>query len=43
MKITQYRDEAKLILNELKDGNKFLADRLKEKIEEYGGYIKSLY
>ena len=36
-----YREEAKLILSELKDGNEFLARRLEEKIEEYGGYIGS--
>ena len=38
-KIT-YRNEAKLILHELKDGNEFLAKRLAEKIEEYGEYIE---
>ena len=32
-----YREEAGLILSELKDGNEFLAKRLEEKIEEYGG------
>ena len=36
-----YRHEAGLILHELKDGNEFLAKRLEEKIEEYGGYIGS--
>ena len=34
-----YREEAKLILNELKDGNEFLSRRLKTKIEEYQIYI----
>ena len=34
-----YREEAKLILSELKDGNDFLARRLERKIEEYGGCI----
>lgn len=43
MKITQYHDEAKIIHSKLKNGNKFLADRLEEKIEEYGRYINSLY
>lgn len=38
-RITKYSDEAKIIHSELKDGNKFLADRLKVKIEEYEGYI----
>lgn len=33
----RYREEAGLILSELKDGNEFLAKRLEEKIEEYGG------
>ena len=34
-----YREEAKLILNELKDGNDYLAKRLETKIEEYQVYI----
>jgi len=34
-----YREEARLILNELKEGNKFLARRLETKIEEYQIYI----
>ena len=38
---TRYRAEAGLILHELKDGNEFLAKRLEEKIEEYGGYIRN--
>ena len=37
-KIT-YREEAMLILNELKEGNEFLARRLEAKIEEYQIYI----
>jgi len=37
-KIT-YREEARLILNELKEGNEFLARRLEAKIEEYQIYI----
>ena len=36
-----YRDEAALILSELKDGNEFLAKRLEGKIVEYGGDIDS--
>ena len=36
-----YRDEAILILCELKDGNFYLAKRLEEKIEEYERYINS--
>jgi guanosine-3',5'-bis(diphosphate) 3'-pyrophosphohydrolase len=35
----KYQAEARLILNELKYGNGYLAKRLKEKIEEYGEYI----
>jgi len=31
-----YREEARLILNELKEGNEYLAKRLEKKIEEYG-------
>lgn len=38
-KIT-YLEEAKIILNELKAGNEFLARRLKTKIEEYPIYIE---
>ena len=34
-----YREEAKLILNELKAGNEYLARRLESKIEEYQIYI----
>ena len=37
----KYREEAKIILSELKDGNEFLARRLERKIEEYGGYLES--
>ena len=36
-----YRDEAILILSELKDGNDYLAKRLEVKIEEYEIYINS--
>jgi len=35
----QYQREARMILNELKHGNDFLANRLKLKIEEYRNYI----
>lgn len=35
-----YREEAKLILNELKAGNEYLAKRLETKIEEYLIYIE---
>lgn len=34
-----YREEAKVILNELSKGNEFLAKRLETKIEEYQNYI----
>ena len=36
----KYREEAKVILNELKEGNDYLAQRLEMKIEEYHKYIK---
>ena len=36
----RYRDEAIVILSELRDGNEYLTKRLEEEIEEYGGYIK---
>lgn len=35
----QYQAEARLIWNELKEGNDFLANRLLAKIEEYTNYI----
>ena len=34
-----YREEARLILSELKGGNEFLAKRLEKKIEEYRIYL----
>jgi (p)ppGpp synthase/HD superfamily hydrolase len=34
-KISKYKNEAKLIYDNLKDASKFLADRLKEKIDNY--------
>jgi (p)ppGpp synthase/HD superfamily hydrolase len=34
-KISKYKEEAKLIYDNLKDANKFLADRLKQKIDNY--------
>ena len=34
-----YREEARLILDELKEGNEYLADRLEGKIEAYGAYL----
>jgi guanosine-3',5'-bis(diphosphate) 3'-pyrophosphohydrolase len=37
-KIRQYYEEAKLIYEELKDGNAYLAERLKLAIENYGKY-----
>jgi guanosine-3',5'-bis(diphosphate) 3'-pyrophosphohydrolase len=40
-KKAKYRDEARMILNELKDGNEYLSKRLEVKIEEYGKYLKS--
>lgn len=38
-KIIKYQSEAKTILEELIEGNKFLANRLEEKIVEYGKYL----
>ena len=35
-----YRQEAKLILKELGEGSEYMAERLKERIEAYGQYIK---
>jgi guanosine-3',5'-bis(diphosphate) 3'-pyrophosphohydrolase len=35
----KYQTEARIILNELKEGNDYLAKRLQEKIEEYEKYI----
>ncbi len=37
-KITRYKNEASLILNELGEANNYLAQRLNEKIEEYQQY-----
>ncbi|MDR0710730.1 MAG: HD domain-containing protein [Prevotellaceae bacterium] len=39
-KISQYRKEAQAIYNELKDGNAYLADRLKTAIAHYEAYCK---
>ena len=36
-----YRDEARLIVSELRDGNEYLGRRLEGRIEEYGRYIKT--
>jgi guanosine-3',5'-bis(diphosphate) 3'-pyrophosphohydrolase len=38
-KKANYREEARLILSELRNGNDFLATRLKVKIEEYVNYF----
>ena len=37
-KIMKYLDESRIILSELRDGNRFLASRLEAKIEEYKNY-----
>ncbi|WP_264553339.1 HD domain-containing protein [Flavobacterium sp. N2038] len=37
----KYVEEAEIIWNELKDGNTYLADRLKSKIKEYNRFISS--
>jgi GTP diphosphokinase / guanosine-3',5'-bis(diphosphate) 3'-diphosphatase len=39
-KITKYRDEAKLILDELGESNRYLSDRLNRKIENYSNYVE---
>jgi guanosine-3',5'-bis(diphosphate) 3'-pyrophosphohydrolase len=39
-KILHYQLEARLILHELKEGNNYLALRLKDKIDHYGGYFQ---
>ena len=36
----KYQDESRVIWNELKYGNEYLAKRLLLKIEEYGSYIQ---
>jgi guanosine-3',5'-bis(diphosphate) 3'-pyrophosphohydrolase len=38
-KISRYYDDAKMIYDELHEGNEFLATRLKEKIEVYSRFI----
>ena len=35
----KYREEARMILNELGSGNDFLAMRLRKNIEEYSNFI----
>lgn len=39
-KISQYRGEARIILEQLGEANQFLADRLKKKIESYVQYLR---
>jgi guanosine-3',5'-bis(diphosphate) 3'-pyrophosphohydrolase len=39
-KINYYREEAKVIYEELKDGNPYLVNRLKREIEKYEMYCK---
>ena len=38
-KIIKYKDDAINILNQLAEGNDFLAERLRNRIEEYSGYL----
>jgi hypothetical protein len=40
-KILQYEKEARLIHDYLKDANKYLADRLKQKIDDYSDNIQN--
>jgi guanosine-3',5'-bis(diphosphate) 3'-pyrophosphohydrolase len=37
--LVRYLEQSKLILSEMKDGNRYLAERLKDKISEYARYI----
>lgn len=37
--LIRYRDDSRLILEAMKEGNRYLAERLKEKIDEYSKYI----
>lgn len=37
--LIRYRDDSRLILEAMKEGNLYLAERLKTKIEEYSKYI----
>jgi guanosine-3',5'-bis(diphosphate) 3'-pyrophosphohydrolase len=39
--IQQYHEEAKLICEELKEGNPYLANRLKEVIESHAKYLET--
>ncbi len=39
-KIKKYQEDSKLIHHALKDGNEYLAKRLKQVINEYGKYLK---
>ena len=39
-KMLRYRDEARVILEQLGEANQFLAERLKSKIESYVQYLK---
>jgi guanosine-3',5'-bis(diphosphate) 3'-pyrophosphohydrolase len=40
-KIKQYHEEAKTIYEELKEGNAYLANRMKEAIESYAEYLEA--
>lgn len=40
-KIAHYRDEAKMILDALGDANTLLAERLAQRIDNYGTYLKA--
>ena len=37
----KYIEEAEIIFNELKDGNQYLAERLKSKIKEYHRFLST--
>ncbi|NMC37770.1 MAG: bifunctional (p)ppGpp synthetase/guanosine-3',5'-bis(diphosphate) 3'-pyrophosphohydrolase [Bacteroidales bacterium] len=37
--LIRYRDDSRLILEAMKEGNRYLAERLKTKIDEYSKYI----
>jgi guanosine-3',5'-bis(diphosphate) 3'-pyrophosphohydrolase len=40
-RVRKYQDYSRVILSELEEGNKYLAERLKRKIEEYDQYLET--
>jgi guanosine-3',5'-bis(diphosphate) 3'-pyrophosphohydrolase len=39
-KMTTYQQSARMILQELREGNEYLASRLEKKIEDYSAYLR---